>query len=196
MVSHIINKRRYEKRGKQDERKSSEEISDGGNVCGLGDRSSDGIPYDSECGKYFFAYAHSGIDLRSALWMAVWADMWDFSACIIQSVYRNASAAILPAMLCELAVYGLITGICVYGIHTEKQNCKNIWFADHRRCWQGVIVSGILKALIFNVGEYSFKIFITSSFLTGIPGILIQLIFIPVIVLALQKAGIAEPKRR
>ena len=51
----------------------------------------DGIPYDSECGKYFFAYAHSGIDLRSALWMAVWADMWDFSACIIQSVYRNAS---------------------------------------------------------------------------------------------------------
>ena len=78
-------------------------------------------------------------------------------------------AAILPAMLCELAVYGLITGICVYGI---------------------------LKALIFNVGEYSFKIFITSSFLTGIPGILIQLIFIPVIVLALQKAGIAEPKRR
>ena len=38
-----------------------------------------------------FAYAHSGIDLRSALWMAVWADMWDFSACIIQSVYRNAS---------------------------------------------------------------------------------------------------------
>lgn len=42
-------------------------------------------------GSIFFAYAHSGIDLRSALWMAVWADMWDFSACIIQSVYRNAS---------------------------------------------------------------------------------------------------------
>ena len=195
MVSHIINKRRYEKRGKQDERKSSEEISDGGNVCGLGDRSSDGIPYDSECGKYFFAYAHSGIDLRSALWMAVWADMWDFSACIIQSVYRNASGCNLPAMLCELAVYGLITGICVYGIHTEKQIVK-IYGSLITAMLVGRIVSGILKALIFNVGEYSFKIFITSSFLTGIPGILIQLIFIPVIVLALQKAGIAEPKRR
>ena len=91
-------------------------------------------------------------------------------------------AAILPAMLCELAVYGLITGICVYGIHTEKQIVK--------------IYGSLITALIFNVGEYSFKIFITSSFLTGIPGILIQLIFIPVIVLALQKAGIAEPKRR
>ena len=164
-------------------------------MCGLGDRSSDGIPYDSECGKYFFAYAHSGIDLRSALWMAVWADMWDFSACIIQSVYRNASGCILPAMLCELAVYGLITGICVYGIHTEKQIVK-IYGSLITAMLAGRIVSGILKALIFNVGEYSFKIFITSSFLTGIPGILIQLIFIPVIVLALQKAGIAEPKRR
>ena len=29
-------------------------------------------------GSTFFAYAHSGIDLRSALWMAVWADMWGF----------------------------------------------------------------------------------------------------------------------
>ena len=95
-------------------------------------------------------------------------------------------AAILPAMLCELAVYGLITGICVYGIHTEKQIVKIY----------GSLITAMLAGRIFNVGEYSFKIFITSSFLTGIPGILIQLIFIPVIVLALQKAGIAEPKRR
>ena len=195
MVSHIINKRRYEKRGKQDERKSSEEISDGGNVCGLGDRSSDGIPYDSECGKYFFAYAHSGIDLRSALWMAVWADS-GILAPVLSSLFTGMPpAAILPAMLCELAVYGLITGICVYGIHTEKQIVK-IYGSLITAMLAGRIVSGILKALIFNVGEYSFKIFITSSFLTGIPGILIQLIFIPVIVLALQKAGIAEPKRR
>lgn len=89
----------------------------------------------------------------------------------------------------------MITGICVYGIHTEKQIVK-IYGSLITAMLVGRIVSGILKALIFNVGEYSFKIFITSSFLTGIPGILIQLIFIPVIVLALQKAGIAEPKRR
>lgn len=83
----------------------------------------------------------------------------------------------------------------MYGIHTEKQIVK-IYGSLITAMLVGRIVSGILKALIFNVGEYSFKIFITSSFLTGIPGILIQLIFIPVIVLALQKAGIAEPKRR
>ena len=83
----------------------------------------------------------------------------------------------------------------MYGIHTEKQIVK-IYGSLITAMLVGRIVSGILKALIFNVGEYSFKIFITSSFLTGIPGILIQLIFIPVIMLALQKAGIAEPKRR
>ena len=83
----------------------------------------------------------------------------------------------------------------MYGIHTEKQIVK-IYGSLITAMLAGRIVSGILKALIFNVGEYSFKIFITSSFLPGIPGILIQLIFIPVIVLALQKAGIAEPKRR
>ena len=180
MVSHIINKRRYEKRGKQDERKSSEEISDGGNVCGLGDRSSDGIPLlicGLLCGWQY------GL-------------ICGILAPVLSSLFTGMPpAAILPAMLCELAVYGLITGICVYGIHTEKQIVK-IYGSLITAMLAGRIVSGILKALIFNVGEYSFKIFITSSFLTGIPGILIQLIFIPVIVLALQKAGIAEPKRR
>ena len=49
--------------------------------------------------------------------------------------------------------------------------------------WQYGLICGILAPVL-------------SSLFTGIPGILIQLIFIPVIVLALQKAGIAEPKRR
>ena len=132
MVSHIINKRRYEKRGKQDERKSSEEISDGGNVCGLGDRSSDGIPYVSECGKYFFSPMHIPVLICGLLCG------WQYGLiCGILALYYPVCLQeclrlqILPAMLCELAVYGLITGICVYGIHTEKQIVKSIWFADH-----------------------------------------------------------------
>lgn len=83
----------------------------------------------------------------------------------------------------------------MHGIQAEKQIVK-IYSSLIAAMLAGRIVSGILKAFIFNVGEYSFQIFITSSFLTGIPGILIQLIFVPVIVLALQKAGIAEQKRR
>ena len=103
-------------------------------------------------------------------------------------------AAILPAMACELAVYGVLTGICIKFIHTGKQ-LINIYISLTVAMVAGRIVSGILKALIFNVGQYSFKIFITSSFLTCLPGIIIQFIFVPVLVFALQKSGVIGRER-
>ena len=36
---------------------------------------------------------------------------------------------------------------------------------------------------------YGFQMFLTASFVTALPGILIQIIVIPLLVLALQKAG-------
>ena len=103
-------------------------------------------------------------------------------------------AAILPAMVCELAVYGVLTGICIKFIHTGKQ-LINIYISLTVAMVAGRIVSGILKALIFNVGQYSFKIFITSSFVTCLPGIIIQFIFVPVLVFALQKSGVIGRER-
>lgn len=103
-------------------------------------------------------------------------------------------AAILPAMVCELAVYGLLTGLCMRFIHTGKKTA-DIYISLLIAMLGGRLVSGILKACIFNVGQYSLKIFLTSSFVTCIPGILIQIIFIPVIVLALCKAGVLSAER-
>ena len=103
-------------------------------------------------------------------------------------------AAILPAMLCELAVYGLLTGICMHFIHTGKQ-ITNIYLSLLLAMLGGRVISGILKAFIFNVGQYSLEIFMTSSFLTCIPGIVIQIVFVPVVVLALQKAKILSLER-
>ena len=103
-------------------------------------------------------------------------------------------AAILPAMLCELAVYGLLTGICMHFIHTGKQ-ITNIYLSLLLAMLGGRVISGILKAFIFNVGQYSLEIFMTSSFLTCIPGIVIQIAFVPVVVLALQKAKILSLER-
>ena len=39
-------------------------------------------------------------------------------------------AAILPAMACELAVYGVLTGICIKFIHTGKTAYKYLYFFD------------------------------------------------------------------
>jgi len=56
----------------------------------------------------------------------------------------------------------------------------------------GRITFGALNALIFRAGEYSLAIWATSAFVTALPGIAIQLVIIPVLVLALQKAKIIQ----
>jgi niacin transporter len=53
----------------------------------------------------------------------------------------------------------------------------------------GRVAAGLLNALIFRVGNYSLPIWLTGSFVTALPGIIIQLILIPVVVMALRKAG-------
>ena len=52
----------------------------------------------------------------------------------------------------------------------------------------GRVVAGLAKAFIFNPGNYGIKAWVTGSFVTALPGIIIQLILIPVIMLALERA--------
>ena len=54
------------------------------------------------------------------------------------------------------------------------------------------MVSGILNALIFRAGKYSMELWLTSAFVKAVPGILIQLIFVPLLVIALQKARLIK----
>jgi niacin transporter len=56
----------------------------------------------------------------------------------------------------------------------------------------GRVTFGVLNALIFRAGEYSLAIWSTAAFVTALPGIVIQLIVIPVLIVALQKAKIIE----
>jgi predicted membrane protein len=95
--------------------------------------------------------------------------------------------AFLPGMLCELAVYGLAAGI-LYKIVKSKSKTANMYISLIAAMLCGRVVGGILNALIFNVGKYSMHIWITGSFITSLPGILAQLVLIPCIILALQKA--------
>ena len=54
----------------------------------------------------------------------------------------------------------------------------------------GRIVGGILNALIFKAGQYSLQMWLAGSFAAGLPGIAIQIVVIPLIVLALRKASL------
>ena len=97
----------------------------------------------------------------------------------------------LPSMLCELAVYGLVTGLLLRWIHT-KSTAANIYLSLLGAMLAGRIVSGVLNALIFRAGEYSIQLWLTAAFVTALPGIAVQIIVIPLIVLALQKAKLVQ----
>lgn len=98
-------------------------------------------------------------------------------------------AAILPAMLCELAVYGLVSGLLLKHIRVGN-DIADLYISLVGAMLAGRLVSGILKALIFNVGSYSLQTWLLASFVTALPGIIIQLFAIPIIVKVLTQARI------
>lgn len=100
-------------------------------------------------------------------------------------------AAMLPAMICELAVYGALAGIFVRMVRT-KNIYVNIYAALIAAMIGGRIVYGILNAFIFKAGEYSMQVWLASAFVTALPGVIIQLVLIPIIVIALQKTRLVE----
>lgn len=99
--------------------------------------------------------------------------------------------AYVPSMAIELAVYGFVAGLLI-NIIKNKKTGVNIYISLILAMLAGRLAGGIVKAFIFSSGSYSMQIWITSSFITSAPGIIIQLILIPILVLALKKAKLVE----
>ncbi len=102
-------------------------------------------------------------------------------------------AAVLPAMVIELAVYGVIAGLGMLLIRTKKVTA-DLYISLVLAMLTGRIVAGAARALIFAVGETTMATWATSYFITSLPGIVIQLILIPAIVIALERARLI-PRR-
>lgn len=96
-------------------------------------------------------------------------------------------AAVLPGMLVECAVYGALTGLMMQLVHTKKVY-PDLYISLLVAMLGGRIISGIAKALIFSAGSYSMTAWVTGSFVTSLPGIIVHLVLIPSIVYALMKA--------
>lgn len=99
--------------------------------------------------------------------------------------------AYLPAMVCELAAYGLISGLSARFIHTGRRT-RDIYLQLVSAMLIGRMVYGAVNALIFRAGAYSMEIFLTAAFVTALPGIFIQLVVLPALILALEKARMLE----
>lgn len=95
--------------------------------------------------------------------------------------------AYLPTMMVELAVYGLVAGLLMKLVRTRSLYA-DLYISLISALLAGRVVAGIARALIFAPGKYSLAAWVTSYFVTVLPGIIIQLVLIPTIVFALEKA--------
>ena len=95
--------------------------------------------------------------------------------------------AYLPSMLCELAVYGLVSGLLMRWIKTRTL-VTDVYLSLIGAMLCGRLVFGLLNALLFRAGSYSLALWTSAAFITALPGILIQLIVLPILVLSLKKA--------
>ena len=96
---------------------------------------------------------------------------------------------VLPSMLCELACYGFMTGLLNKVIKHDNAFLKNC-IVLVLSMLAGRVFYGILNALIFKAGSYSFSAWISAALVTAIPGILIQLVLIPILVTRLKKSNL------
>ncbi len=96
------------------------------------------------------------------------------------------------AMAFELLTYGLVSGL-VYS-HSKQHNLKTVYLSLIIAMLAGRIVWGLATMLLLGYSGKSFTLtmFMTSGFVTGLPGIVLQLILIPAIMLVLNKTGLIK----
>ena len=94
--------------------------------------------------------------------------------------------AYLPSMMVECATYGAATGLLLKFVRTRNLTA-DLYISLIGAMLLGRVVSGVAKALIFSPGM-AMGVWITSSFVTALPGIIIQLVLIPQIIRILMKA--------
>lgn len=94
--------------------------------------------------------------------------------------------AMLPQMMLECAVYGFTAGLLFRLVQT-KYRVLNLYISLVAAMLLGRLVAGAAAALLFARATMTFNIFFTSYFVVSLPGIVLQLLLIPAIVMALSK---------
>lgn len=99
---------------------------------------------------------------------------------------------LFPKAICmaaELAVYGLIAGL-MYKLFPKKKGF--IYLSLVISMLAGRIVWGCAMFVCMGIkgGTFGFSAFLTEAFVNAVPGIILQLILIPLIVMATEKSGI------
>ena len=97
-------------------------------------------------------------------------------------------AAMLPGMMVECGMYGCVGGLMMDRVRTGSLYA-DLYISLPVAMLMGRVISGIVKALILTPG-LSFTAWATASFVTALPGISIQLILLPTLIVALTRASL------
>lgn len=96
-------------------------------------------------------------------------------------------------MAIELAVYGTITGLMYARFKNKK---LGIYISLITAMIAGRIAWGVTSLLIYRAlgNPFTWEIFAAEAFINAVPGIVVQLVLIPVLIYSLNKAGLLETK--
>lgn len=98
------------------------------------------------------------------------------------------------AMAVELAVYGLVTGLLYRKL---PKKTPYLYVSLLAAMIAGRAAWGIVGILLYGMagGGFSAQIFLSGALLNAIPGIILQIVLIPIIMMALTRAGVLREER-
>lgn len=95
------------------------------------------------------------------------------------------------SMAFELCTYGLVSGL-LYGLFPKR--LRFLYISLISAMISGRLIWGLIRFILAGLSgsQFPLSLFISGAITEAIPGILIQLILIPVVVSALKKARLAQ----
>ena len=140
---------------------------------------------------------HIPVFLCGFLCGAPWGALVGLIAPILRSVLFQMPALYPDAvcMMFELAVYGLVSGFLYRKL--PRRRLWSLYVALIAAMIAGRLVWGAVKWLLLGLSGTAFtmEMFLAGAVINAVPGIILHLVLVPVLVLALERAGfIAEAK--
>ena len=121
---------------------------------------------------------------------------WAAAVGFVAPLLRHAMFSMPPlltaiAMAFELCTYGLVSGLLW---RKSSKNVTNIYLSLIIAMVAGRLVWGAAQVVILGLSDsaFSWAAFWAGAIANAVPGIIVQLILIPILVLALRKARLAD----
>lgn len=99
------------------------------------------------------------------------------------------------AMAFELAAYGFIIGL-LYA-RARRRSVAALYGSLLAAMVGGRLVWGLAEILLLGMGgnAFTFQAFLSGALFTAVPGILLQLVLIPALMVALDRTGVLGPRQ-